>query len=468
MPVPSDGLGGAHAFVHETAGEGRWRELRGRYLPVPAWSVRIATFEGDVAERAEEWQVLVRSERDPAVRHVLPEDRPGAVLEEPDARALAVDALRERIGLDAARGDVREVSARPNPLNARTDWVFVFADETGEALPRGERRVSIQVAGDEIIGVSRYVHVPEEWARERRAVQTLTAIVQVGSAFVFGSLLAATGMLGVLAWSRRRFAPRLFVLTGFLMFVAAALSALNGWPTMLAGLTTAQPLQLQLIALLGAGAVSLTLLAALIGLVVGALPARLTGGTLTHAEAWRLGLATGLFGAGVIALAQWLQAPPWASVPAITALGTFVPVLQLAFAPLPSFITRVAVVLVVLVFVDRYTHGWTARRPAVTTVLVLVGFLGIAAPAGGAGYAWVAAGLVAGLALLAAYVTALRADLTATVPAIGTMTVIGSLMTAIGNPFPGAIVGGLAGAVVMAGASWWLMRALRAARTPAT
>lgn len=464
LPVPTDGLGGAHAFVHETAGEARWRELRGRYLPVPAWNVRIATFEGDVAERAEEWQVLVRPERDPAVRHVLPEDRPGAALDEPAARVLATDALRERTGLDAGRGDVREVSARPNPLNARTDWVFVFADETGEPLPRGERRLSIQLAGDEVTGVSRYVHVPEEWARERRAVQTLTAIVQVGSAFVFGSILAATGMLGVLAWSRRRFAPGLFVLIGLLMFVTAALSALNGWPSMLAGLTTAQPLQLQLILLMGAGAVSLTLLAALIGLVLGALPARLTGGALTNADAWRLGIAAGLSGAGVVAVAQWLQTPPWAHVPSITPLGTFVPVLQLAIAPLPSFITRAAVVLVVLAFVDRYTHGWTARRPAGAAVLVLVGFLGIATPAGGDGFGWVAAGLAAGLALLAAYVTLLRADLTATVPALGTMVAIGSLMTAFSNPFPGAIVGGLAGALVVAGAAWWLTGALRAAR----
>jgi hypothetical protein len=464
MPVPSDGLGGAHAFVYETAGEARWRDLRGRYLPVPHWTVRIATFEGDVADRAEEWQVLVRPDAEPTVRHTLPEQRPGASPDEAAVRAQAIAALRQRTGLDAGRGDVREVSARPNPLPARTDWAFVFADVTGDPLPQGERRIGVQIAGDEVVGVGRYVHVPEEWSRARRASETLSAIVQVGSTFVFGSVLVAAGMLGVLAWSRRRFAPRLFVLAGLLMFAAAGGMALNGWPAMVAALPTAQPLTLQLVGLVGAGAVSLTLLAALIGLVLGALPARLAGSRLDDRSAWRFGIAVGLFGAGVLALAHWLQTPVWADAPSLAPLGTFVPALQLALAPVPSLMTRLAVLLTFLVFVDRYTRGWTERRAAGAGLLLLVGFLGIAAPTGAGGLGWAAAGLLAGAALIVAYVSALRADLTATVPALGTIAALGLLVTAFSNPFPGAIVGGLAGAVAVAGAAWWLTGALRAAR----
>ena len=91
MPVADDGDDAAHEFVFETAGAQRWRDLVGVYLPRPRWRVRFAPFEGDVAERAEEWRVLVTSAGDAgSVRHVLPEGRAGASLDGPAARRLAL------------------------------------------------------------------------------------------------------------------------------------------------------------------------------------------------------------------------------------------------------------------------------------------------------------------------------------------------------------------------------------------
>ncbi len=94
MAFPDDGSGGPHEFVHDTAGEDRRRSLLGTYLPKPRWRVRMATFEGDVAERAEEWLVVVRDTGEVGgIRHTLPEDRPGASLDESAARSLAHGAL---------------------------------------------------------------------------------------------------------------------------------------------------------------------------------------------------------------------------------------------------------------------------------------------------------------------------------------------------------------------------------------
>ena len=80
MPVPEDGSTVEQEFVAETAGKDRRKALLGLYLPKPRWRVRVATFEGDVAARAEEWTVYV-SETGEArnVMHTLPEDRPGRV-----------------------------------------------------------------------------------------------------------------------------------------------------------------------------------------------------------------------------------------------------------------------------------------------------------------------------------------------------------------------------------------------------
>ena len=62
-PFPMTGAAAPHEFVAVTAGDERRRQLLGKYLPEPRWNVRVATFEGDVAERAEEWRVFVTEGR---------------------------------------------------------------------------------------------------------------------------------------------------------------------------------------------------------------------------------------------------------------------------------------------------------------------------------------------------------------------------------------------------------------------
>jgi membrane protease YdiL (CAAX protease family) len=131
LPMPDDGSGGPQEFVSETAGEARRRALAGSFLGSPRWNVRVATFEGDVAQRAEEWRVSVTADGQARpIVHELPEARPGATLDEASARRLAHRAIADRLGLDADRGDVKEVSATPNKLQARTDWTFIFVDTT--------------------------------------------------------------------------------------------------------------------------------------------------------------------------------------------------------------------------------------------------------------------------------------------------------------------------------------------------
>ena len=145
LPVPDDGSGGPHEFVSETAGEERRRQLLGRYLPEPRWNVRIATFEGDVAERAEEWRVFVtKAGQILRTEHTLPEARPGATLDENAARERAVAIVARDFGLDIAGGTLREVSARPAKRKARTDWTFTFVDASLPPLPQGEPRIAVE------------------------------------------------------------------------------------------------------------------------------------------------------------------------------------------------------------------------------------------------------------------------------------------------------------------------------------
>jgi len=478
MGVPDDGSGGPHQFVIETAGEPRWRELLGVYLPKPRWRVRIATFEGDVADRAEEWLMYVSASGEIRnVRHTVPEARAGASLDEATARTRALAAVKERLALDA--GQIKEVSAKPQKQKARTDWKFTYTDTTivlasppaspklrsSEGGPQGEPRIDVDLAGDEVASVARYIHVPEEWERQQRAASTRNVIIQVAIAVVFGGLLLAAAIGGMIAWSRGQYAPRLFLAAAAMVLVASVIEIANGWPTVVASLTTSAPLPVQLLGILAVGFIGLSLLAAIVGLAIGAIPHRLAElGTMPERDAVQLGIAAGLFGAGVGAVAAWLRTPVWAQFPGVGSLGSVVPLLAEAIDPIAGFLTRLAVVTATLLTIDRVTGSWTHRRAAGLVALGVIGFLSVGVPASGEVGGWALAGGLIAAGLMVAYATLLRFDITLVPVALGTMTAVGALAHGVQRPFPGALPGAIVAAILIALLAYWWLKALRSFR----
>jgi hypothetical protein len=467
MGVPDDGSGGPHQFVVETAGEQRWRELLGVYLPKPRWRVRVATFVGDVADRAEEWLMYVAASGEIRnVRHTLPEARPGASLDEAAARKLALAAVKDRLGLDA--GQIKEVSARPQKHKARMDWKFTYTDATIAPLPKGEPRIDVDLAGDEVASVARYIHVPEEWERQQRAASTRNIIIQIAISVVFGGMLLGAAIGGMVAWSRGHYAPRLFLAAAAMVLVASVVQVANGWPTMVASFSTSAPLPVQLLGVLAVGFIGVTLLAAIVGLAIGALPHKIAGlATMPDRDALRLGVAAGLFGAAAAVLAAWLRTPVWAQFPAVGPLGTVVPLLGEAIDPIPGFLTRMAVVIVALATIERLTRSWTRRRAAGLVAIGIIGFLSVGVPASAHLGGWAAAGAVIAVTLVAAYATLLRFDITLVPVALGTMMAIGVLARGAQRSFPGALPGSIVAAVIIALLAYWWRKALRSFRLKA-
>ena len=365
-------------------------------------------------------------------------------------------------GLDVAGGQAREVSARPSKRKARTDWTFTYADVSLPPLAQGELRIEVELAGDEVASVRRFVFVPEQWDRQQRAAETRNLIVRVIVAVVFGGLLVSAAVAGVIAWSRRKYTPRLFFSVAGIMLILSVASAVNAWPSVLAQLRTEIPLPIQLLIAIGGGIVALVITSSLAGLALGGQPPRLAGSAgLPDRDALLLGIASGAFGAALLAVAGSLRTPAWAETASIAPVGTVLPVLATALEPLAGFLTRAAVLLSLLVSVNHLTLGWTRRRAIAGAIVALVGFLGAGAPAGSELAGWATAGLVLAVGLLAASATVLRADLTMIPIALGTMLAVGALMRGAQRPFPGALPGGLVAAVLTAVLAWWLFRALR-------
>jgi hypothetical protein len=393
----------------------------------------VATFEGDLADRAEEWTVLV--DRGGAVQqlvHTLPEERAGASLDEIAAREIARGALKARLHLDATTGQAREVSARPSKLKARTDWTFTFAD-TAIPLPQGETRIDVNIAGDEIASVRRYVFVPEDWTRQERAAGIRSTIARILAGVIFGGVLLAAAVLGVIVWSRGRYAPVVFVLGTALMLAASLVNAANGYPTILASLSTAQPLRLAAIA--GVGLVGLTLIAALVGLALGAVPRRLVDmGRLPDRDAILLGIAGGLVAAGVAGIGTWLRTPPWARLPDIAALNTAIPFVEVATDPIAGFLTRLAVLLAMFIGIDRLTNGWTRWRIPAAIALCLSRLRCRRTTAGATVSGLVGGRALTGAALVVSGVTLLRIDLSMTPLVLGS-AILGALARSARRPF---------------------------------
>ena len=116
-------------------------------------------------------------------------------------------------------------------------------------------------------------------------------------------LILAGVIAAIISWSRRQFAVLMFLAVFGVCLGLSAMRVTNSFPTMMAGLSTSQPLQLQLAVLLGTSTVGLTLFAAGLALIAGAAPvwSAATGRLESHTVI-TIGLALGALAAAARAL----------------------------------------------------------------------------------------------------------------------------------------------------------------------
>jgi hypothetical protein len=189
---------------------------------------------------------------------------------------------------------------------------------------------------------------------------------------------------------------------------------------------------------------------------------------LRDRDAVPLAIAAGCAGGGAAALAGILRTPAWAWFPDLQPLGTAVPLVDQAIGPIGGLMTRMAIVMAACITLDRVTAAWTRRRAFAIAALAVVGFLSGGPPPGTDAVGWALAGLVTAAALVIAFVTLLRFDVTLVPLALAVMSAIGVVARAIQPPYPGALTGAVLGAAVLIGVAYLWFRALRrAAPTPA-
>jgi hypothetical protein len=449
-----------HAFVRLTAGDNMYAALLGRYLWPPRWVIRDVTFEGDVVERAEEWDVVVYPDGSARrFRHTLPESRSAPSLDETAARQLARATAVHEFAIDDRA--LREVSAAPQKLPARTDWQFTFED-TGTPLPQGQARLTIVIGGAEIADAFRFVYVPEEWSRAQRSRVAILGAVRLIGVAVLALVAAGGAVAAIVAWSRKRFEASVFFRVASLVFVAAGLSAANAWPLAQGRFVTAAPYLLQAMAVVVSGLVVCLAEAGATGLLAGLIVRwAADSSAFDRRTAMMFGVGLGLAGS---ALGTGVLHLPGAAVvgwPGFDQAGTFLPVLALMLAPIAQFALTTALLGFVFGGVNIATRGWTRHRIGFMAALAL---FGMAAGVLRANALWVGlpavlvtAVLYAGF-FLAASRWVLRFDLSPIPVAVGTLLVMESTKGAWMHPFPGSAAGYVLAALVACALAWWWTR----------
>lgn len=238
----------SHRFVWQTQTQEMYKKLLGNYLATAHWKVRFVQFEGDVAERAEEYICFIDNRKDIyRVWHILPEAQKGKSLSEGEARGLALDTIKEKFKIDA--NQLKEISAIDIKKPERKDWNFIFQDTTHVLKDGGQTRINIVIAGDKIVDYEQFIFAPETWIRTETLRQSMLTSFS-GLAFIFMVLLI---MVSLGATVHTSFST--FKFSGFLWFfgiitVITSINVINKIPLFSFSFSSAQSFNNQLFTLL--------------------------------------------------------------------------------------------------------------------------------------------------------------------------------------------------------------------------
>jgi hypothetical protein len=438
--------GEINRFVWQTSGRDWYRQNLGRiaYVTPPSWVVRFARFQGDVAERAEEFEAYIDGNgRDFRVSHQLPEARPGKNLSENEARALAVAAVPLL--------KVKEVSAQAEKRPARTDWTFVFKDQQTYGLVDGEPRISIDIAGNEIVDKAQYVYVPEDWSRKERARRNIPNILSIVCTILIVAIAVTGAIVGAIYWSRKHaFSAKTFSAIAGVVFLLGAVNVVNSWPVLASQASTAQPLALQVGIGIATSLIFGIFTSAGLGLIGGLVAAKLRiGAGPTYGKSVLIGISVGLVLAGVGALVRLAapeMSPNWGNLAPASML---VPFLGAALSPIGGYFTQTLILLTVLCAL--------LNRPKADAAWIIVGL----ALAGSGSIetiaSWLLIGFTTGLLLMLAYRLVFRHQPELLLISTATLSILSSIRDGIQHMYPAALLGSLAGAAIVAIAAWiWI------------
>lgn len=454
-----------HIFVWRTSGKEVFHQMVGTYLTPPVWKVRFVKFTGDIAHRAEEYQInlsghgtLYRS------THILPEATAGAQLSKEEARVIAFQGLKDRF--DIVAENVEEISAQSSKKPDRIDWAFIFKDKSIHALKNGDPRIQIIITGNTVTDANRYIFIPEDWLRNFKHEQTIKIILMLICSLLMMGILAGLCVVFIKNWHQISFSFALFGIITVILLTKSSIQMVNLWPIFQALFQTSQPYYNQAISIIGSMSVQIIFKALLWGCLAGIIHGwkfKTLTSTMPISMRLALGISAGLFIAGCCAFAQHLillLKPEW--VDYISA-GAYHPFVSIGLIALTDFIEATISMLFIFLIFDLLSEGWHSRK----SLTILISIIGGIAMAGK--YAldttstiyWIALGSSAGLVSILLYVLLIRMDRSRIPIIVGTIMILNNIRFALINAYPDARAGAVFSILLIAIFSWWWAHCIR-------
>src|SRR5579859_6897325 len=124
-----------------------------------------------------------------AYQHELDEDAPGASLSIDEARALA----EKEVGLEGYQLTSFDLQdSRGEKRKAREDYTFVWQAKPGDPrnVDEARYRVQVEIAGDQVVGFSRFFKLPDDWVRQRESTKLSTVALYIAPFLLLVGLVA--------------------------------------------------------------------------------------------------------------------------------------------------------------------------------------------------------------------------------------------------------------------------------------
>ncbi|TVR27471.1 MAG: CPBP family intramembrane metalloprotease [Balneolaceae bacterium] len=451
------GVGMDHRFIWQEGGQVAFEDLLGSYLSLPSWYVRYVTFEAEVEERAEEYRVFI-SRRDSveSFRHMLPEHRPGASIEEEEARRIADQTVAEVHNLDPET--LRFVSAESSSLPERTDWVMIYADTLAYPLDEGEARIRVRIAGDEVVGTNRFIHVPEEWSRQYRDSRTIPNTIEMAANILTLLIFLAGIIFAIVRWTKGRFSVRAFLTFSGGILLLMIIGTYNMWPITQVGFSTAQPYTTQVMTSIGFSAVGWVIASMAFGLLAGMvhrwnLPVSgelsQSPGKLASAAVFPILAVVGLF-----ALFSGFVPQSAPNMGNIGMAGASIPLIAGTLSPMMGYISTILLLILVFGSVHHLTNGWQKRQLLFGALLFLAGFV-FAASSVESVTSFLLTGTAAGLVALIFYIYILRHHTALIILMAAIYYIIINAGSLVSPMFPGEGLSWILSAVLLGAIAWF-------------
>ena len=450
------GVGQTDRFVWQQGGKEAHQQMLDNYLDLPHWVVRYAQFDPEIelTERAEEYLVHLKYDGTlEKIVHQLPEARDGATLSEEEARGMIHSVLEQRFQLDP--NQLEEISAEPKKRPNRRDWTFIFRDhanyliqETTDGLI-GEARITVRLAGDEVVDTYRYVHVPEKWKRWERENNSLLDMVKTSLGLLPILVTLAGFTLAIVSWSRGNFSVPIFIKLSILLSVVFIFDSANSWAATKYFFNTSEPPANQVLSAIGENLIQGLLAILGFALIAGLLQNwKQPQASLSNSKTGLLGIAIGLAAVGLTTCLTKLSpslAPFW---PGFSGVSTYFPFLASPIAVISRYFAMTVTLALTIVGLDYFTASWLRRRVLGSIGLVV---LVVAMVSSGidsfAKLGWVGGGTA--LFCLAAYILALRFHLSLLPIIVGTILSLDQVQPIVFAPYPGARPGAVLALLVL-------------------